>query len=51
MFQILVILLGSSALFHFIFPNATWPDYYTLGGFIIALLMYIVSRNKKENKN
>jgi hypothetical protein len=48
MFHILVVILGFSALFHFIFPNSRWPDYYTLCGFIFSLIMYIVYRNKRD---
>ncbi|QKS72698.1 hypothetical protein FLK61_39480 [Paenalkalicoccus suaedae] len=44
MFGLLLVLIGLSALFHFAFADAAWPNYFTLGVFIVVLVLYAVSK-------
>ncbi|WP_025026064.1 hypothetical protein [Caldalkalibacillus mannanilyticus] len=49
-FYTLLLLIGSSAIFHFAFKEAVWPDYYTLFIFIYCLVAFVFIKYKNRKK-
>lgn len=47
-FPLLIILIGSSALLHFVFPDSVWPDYYTLSLAILTFVLFVLSGKSEK---